>query len=135
MNYNADLQEVLEHTQRAPVATLYSTASKDFGQARQILETMQVGQVLVFQAKFCLLPDTTTTLNDPGHRTWRRSGHLDHDQQDQLRGRLRVGARLEAQHRLRLLSAPELPHRQAGVVGAGSNTFSTVPVVQVNDHL
>jgi len=34
-------KEVLEHTQRAPVATLYSTASKDFGQARQILETMQ----------------------------------------------------------------------------------------------
>ena len=33
---------MLEHTQRAPVATLYTTASKDFGQARQILETMQV---------------------------------------------------------------------------------------------
>ena len=32
----------MEHTQRAPVATLYTTASKDFGQARQILETMQV---------------------------------------------------------------------------------------------
>lgn len=34
-------KEVVEHTTRAPVATLYTTASKDFGQARQILETMQ----------------------------------------------------------------------------------------------
>ena len=41
-------QEVLEHTQRAPVATLYSTASKDFGQARQILETMQVVEVTIY---------------------------------------------------------------------------------------
>ena len=40
-------QEVLEHTTRAPVATLYTTASKDFGQARQILETMQVILMLV----------------------------------------------------------------------------------------
>merc|ERR1712080_21561 len=34
-------KEVLEHTEKAPVQALYSTASKDFGQARQILETMQ----------------------------------------------------------------------------------------------
>ena len=42
------LQEVLEHTERAPVATLYTTASKDFGQARQILETMQVAGVEIY---------------------------------------------------------------------------------------
>lgn len=34
-------KEVLEHTEKAPVQALYSTASKDFGQARQILETVQ----------------------------------------------------------------------------------------------
>ena len=39
---------MLEHTQRAAVATLYTTASKDFGQARQILETMQVAAVLIY---------------------------------------------------------------------------------------
>ena len=36
------LQEVLEHVLKTPVQALYSAASKDFGQARQILETMQV---------------------------------------------------------------------------------------------
>ena len=35
-------QEVLEHSLKTSVQALYSTASKDFGQARQILETMQV---------------------------------------------------------------------------------------------
>ena len=36
------MQEVLEHVVKTPVQALYSAASKDFGQARQILETMQV---------------------------------------------------------------------------------------------
>ena len=50
-------QEVVEHTTRAPVATLYTTASKDFGQARQILETMQVILVLVVVLVLVLLLD------------------------------------------------------------------------------
>ena len=37
------VQEVLEHTEKASIQTLYTAASRDFGQARQILETVQVG--------------------------------------------------------------------------------------------
>ena len=36
------VQEVLEHTEKASIQTLYTAASRDFGQARQILETVQV---------------------------------------------------------------------------------------------
>ena len=38
------IQEVLEHTEKASIKTLYTAASRDFGQARQILETVQVVQ-------------------------------------------------------------------------------------------
>jgi len=34
-------KEVLEHTEKASIQTLYTAASRDFGQARQILETVQ----------------------------------------------------------------------------------------------
>ena len=44
---------MLEHTERAPVATLYTTASKDFGQARQILETMQVVELKLISNSRC----------------------------------------------------------------------------------
>ena len=48
------MQEVLEHVVKTPVQALYSAASKDFGQARQILETMQVNRemALVLVLKF-----------------------------------------------------------------------------------
>jgi len=37
----SQFKEVLEHTEKASVKTLYTAASRDFGQARQILETVQ----------------------------------------------------------------------------------------------
>ena len=33
---------MLEHTEKASIKTLYTAASSHFGQARQILETVQV---------------------------------------------------------------------------------------------
>ena len=81
-------QEVLEHTERAPVATLYTTASKDFGQARQILETMQV-EVEV-ETYFQL------TMSIPGHCARRWGGKSDHHQQNQLCGGLCAGSGLQA---------------------------------------
>ena len=80
-------QEVLEHTERAPVATLYTTASKDFGQARQILETMQVVEVETY---FQL------TMSIPGHCARRRGGKSDYHQQNQLCGGLCAGSGLQA---------------------------------------
>ena len=53
------LQEVLEHTEKAGPDTLYVAASRDFGQARQILESVQVrkqtGNIQTFLSSTSLL--------------------------------------------------------------------------------
>ena len=39
------MKEVLEHTEKAEADALYMGASRDFGQARQILESVQVRKI------------------------------------------------------------------------------------------
>ena len=40
------MQEVLDHTEKVASSALFTAASRDFGQARQILESVQVWYIL-----------------------------------------------------------------------------------------
>lgn len=41
------MQEVLDHTEKVASSALFTAASRDFGQARQILESVQVWYILI----------------------------------------------------------------------------------------